>query len=99
MTTGKGIYAEVGGKKLLCGNEAFLLENGINIEKSVQNVLEESRSAGKASILVAEGEKCIGVLAMSDVLRPEAKDMLKQLHRMNTNIVLLTGDNLPNCRT
>lgn len=99
MTTGKGIYAKVGGKKLLCGNEAFLLENGINIEKSVQNVLEESRSAGKASILVAEGEKCIGVLAMSDVLRPEAKDMLKQLHRMNTNIVLLTGDNLPNCRT
>lgn len=30
---------------------------------------------------------------MSDVLRPEAEAMVQQLHHMNTNIVLLTGDN------
>ena len=30
---------------------------------------------------------------MSDVLRPEAEDMVKRLHAMDTNIVLLTGDN------
>lgn len=93
MTTGKGVCATVNGKKLLCGNEAFLLENGVSIEHSVHTVLEELRSSGKASILVAEGEKCIGVLAMSDVLRPEAREMVQRLHHMDTNIVLLTGDN------
>ena len=30
---------------------------------------------------------------MSDVLRPEAGEIVKRLHDMNTNIVLLTGDN------
>ena len=30
---------------------------------------------------------------MSDVLRPEAEEMVKRLHAMDTNIVLLTGDN------
>lgn len=93
MTTGKGIYAEVNGKKLLCGNEKYLLDNGVSISKEVEQELERLRTQGKASILVAEGNICIGVIAMSDVLRPEAKGMVDRLHDMNTNIVLLTGDN------
>ncbi len=93
MTTGKGIYAEVGGKKMLCGNEKYLLDNDVSISTEVEQELERLRSQGKASILVAEGMICIGVIAMSDVLRPEAKGMVDRLHSMNTNIVLLTGDN------
>ena len=93
MTTGKGIYAEVNGKKLLCGNEKYLLDNVVSISKDVGQELERLRTQGKASILVAEGNICIGVIAMSDVLRPEAKGMVDRLHDMNTNIVLLTGDN------
>ena len=93
MTTGKCIYAEVNGKKLLCGNEKYLLDNGVSISKEVGQELERLRTQGKASILVAEGNICIGVIAMSDVLRPEAKGMVDRLHDMNTNIVLLTGDN------
>ena len=93
MAAGKGVCAQVDGKRLLCGNESFLLEYGVSIDPSVQTILERLRSQGKASILVAEGDRCIGVLALSDVLRPEAKDMVDQLHKMGTNIVLLTGDN------
>lgn len=93
MTTGKGIYAEVDGKKLLCGNESYLLSYGVQIDPPIQKALEKLRGQGKASILVAEGERCIGVLAMSDVLRPEARGMVDRLHQMATNIVLLTGDN------
>lgn len=93
MTTGKGIYAEVLGKKLLCGNEKFLLENGVAIDNAVQTVLEKLRTQGKASILVADGTRCVGVIALSDVLRPEAKDMVSRLSSMHTRTVLLTGDN------
>ena len=93
MTAGKGIYAEVDGKKLLCGNENFLLNHSVETNYVIQTTLEDLRTQGKASILVAEGTKCIGVVAMSDVLRPEAKGMVDRLHGMNTNIVLLTGDN------
>jgi len=93
MTAGKGIYAEIEGKKLYCGNESYLIENGVELNKDIQRTLESLRTQGKASVLAAEGTRCIGVLAMSDVLRPEAKDMVDRLHKMNTNIVLLTGDN------
>ncbi len=93
MTAGKGVYAEVNGQKILCGSEAFLSENGVVAEASVHSVLDELRGRGKATVLVAKGERCIGVLAMSDALRPESKKMVEQLHRMDTDIVLLTGDN------
>lgn len=93
MTAGKGIYAEVNGKKLLCGNENYLLNYGVEINVIVRSMLEELRAQGKASVLVADDSACIGALAMSDVLRPEAKNMVERLHSMNTNIVLLTGDN------
>ena len=92
MTTGKGIFAEVDHRSLLCGNEKFLTENGVSIDNQVQSALERLRTQGKASILVAEGQKCIGVIALSDVLRPEAKDMVSRLSAMHTRTVLLTGD-------
>lgn len=153
MTTGKGIYAEVSGKKLLCGNEKFLIEKGISIKNEVCTQLELLRAQGKASVLVAEvsieqdfskrfkkdiessyyientesnchmenAEKnwcfeesientegnyhsensvqnkgtgiCLGIIALSDVLRENASEMVSKLSAMNTRTVLLTGDN------
>lgn len=93
MTAGKGIYAEVSGKKLYCGSEKYLTENGTAVNDTVHTKLEQLRTEGKASILIAEDGHCIGVLALSDVLRPEARDMVTKLTTMHTKTVLLTGDN------
>ena len=92
MTAGKGIFAEVDNRRLLCGSEKFLTEHEVSMDDRVQSALERFRTQGKASILIAEGSKCIGVIALSDVLRPEAKDMVSRLSDMHTRTVLLTGD-------
>lgn len=44
MTTGKGIYAEVLNRKLLCGNEKFLSENGIATDSQTKAALEQLRT-------------------------------------------------------
>lgn len=93
MSAGKGVTAAVGDRKLLCGNEKFLLEHGVLMDDNVRSTLDRLQEEGKASVLVAEDGRCIGVLALSDVLRPEAKDMVSRLGSMRTGIVLLTGDN------
>lgn len=92
MTAGRGIFTEIQGRKLLCGSEAFLRENGVSTGAAVRSVLEQLRAQGKASVLVADGQNCIGVIALSDVLRPEGKDMVARLADMHTRTVLLTGD-------
>lgn len=92
MTAGKGIFAEIAGEQMLCGNEKFLIGYGVNIGKNIYPQIEKFRLEGKASVLVAKGDKCIGVIALSDVIRPEAKAMVERLKTMKTNSVLLTGD-------
>ena len=93
MTTGKGIMAVVAGRKMLCGNERFLTENGIAVNKEISDTTAGFRNEGKATILVAEENVCIGIIALTDMLRPEAEMVIKQLTEMGTKTVLLTGDN------
>lgn len=93
MQSGKGILAEISGRKLYCGNEKFIRENAAAISPEVSAELEKFRMQGKATILVAENNTCIGLLALSDRLRPEAENMVSRLADMNTKVVLLTGDN------
>lgn len=92
MTSGKGISAEVDGCKLLCGNEKYLRDHGIPVTADAAASLEKLRSQGKASILIAVDGVCIGLIALSDVLRPEAAAMVQRLTAMQTKTVLLTGD-------
>lgn len=93
MQSGKGVCANVSGIKLYCGNEKYLLQNGIAIPEKVLNELEKLRIQGKASVIAADSSHCIGILALSDVLRPEAKEIISRLADMNTGTILLTGDN------
>ena len=93
MTVGKGIIANINDAKVLCGNEKLLLDYNISLEDKVRNELEALRLQGKASLLIAKNNKCIGVIALSDVIRPEAANMVSKLKSINTETVLLTGDN------
>lgn len=93
MTAGRGVCTQVDGRRLLCGNERFLEENGASVSQEAQEALKRLREEGKASILVADAGRCVGLIALADVLRPEARDMVAQLESMHTRAVLLTGDN------
>lgn len=93
MFAGKGICAVISGKEILCGNEKFLSDNSILIGDDLSSKLSSLRSQGKASVIVADSGKCIGIIALSDVLRPEAPQMVSKLNKMGVSSVLLTGDN------
>lgn len=92
MAMGKGVYAETGEQKIFCGNENFLEENGVAVDGGDRAELERLRAQGKATVLVAVPDRCLGVIALSDVIRPKAKETVQKLSAMNTKTVLLTGD-------
>lgn len=93
MTTSKGICARVGHRNLFCGNEKFLAENGIVITDTVAVALDKLRTQGKAPVLVADRERCLGLIGLSDAVRPEVKNMVSKMTAMGIKTVLLTGDN------
>lgn len=93
MAAGKGIYAEIGGKPYLLGSEKFLTERGVIMDDAASAALNRLRAAGKASVIVSCENHVIGIVALSDALRPEGAAMVKALAQMGTRSVLLTGDN------
>ena len=77
----------------LTESASFQMQSGIILSQNVKEELEWLRTQGKASVIVADSGSCLGIIALSDVLRAEAGTMVAKLSGMHTNTVLLTGDN------
>ena len=93
MSAGKGIRALIGSREVFCGSEKYMKDNGIGTNEPINTELERLREQGKASVLVACDGSCIGVIALSDRIRPEASDIISAIKEMHSQAVLLTGDN------
>ncbi len=93
MTPGRGIEATVEEGRVVCGSAAFMEEMGFSISGEQRNQIHGWENKGKAVVLVACGEKVIGLLGLSDVVKAEARSIVEKLQEMKIRIVLLTGDN------
>ena len=93
MYPGKGIETEIDGRRILCGKSDFLEEHGIALDNRIRLALDTLRNEGKASVLTALDSSCVGLIALSDTVRPEARSMVAELESMGVNVVVLTGDN------
>ena len=92
MSVGRGIIAVIKGVKLYCGHERFLEEHNIIVDERIQQNVNTYRSEGKVSIIIADKDHIIGVIALSDTMRRDTADMLSAVSRLAMKTVLLTGD-------
>ena len=90
MYPGKGVSCNNSFGTVYAGNSKFLNENGIVVDESY---LDKLRSEGKASIIVALNDKVAGFIGLSDVIREDSASMIQSLHDLDTETILLTGDN------
>ncbi len=91
MSAGRGIRAQMEGKTYLLGSENLLAEEGIAPDQAA-DALDRLRGEGKASVIVAEEDRIIGVLGLYDQVRPDAAQAMASLRRLGMRTVLLTGD-------
>lgn len=93
MVPGKGVEGIIDEKRVRCGNEAYIRESLLIITDEEQLVLTDLRRQGKAVMIVAEERNIIGIIELSDTIREAAKQVVTKLVSMDTEVVLLTGDN------
>jgi Cu+-exporting ATPase len=48
---------------------------------------------GKTAMLVAAGDKLVGLLAVADTLKPEAAEAVARLKALGVEVAMVTGDN------
>ncbi|MBC2580711.1 cation-translocating P-type ATPase [Clostridium sp. DJ247] len=89
---GNGVHAVIEDKTVLIGTKKFLEQNSIDVTKSIEtlNSLQEN---SKTVILVAVNSSLVGVIALSDTIKKNSKEVISALENMGIEVYMLTGDN------
>ncbi|CAI1994986.1 Lead, cadmium, zinc and mercury-transporting ATPase [Serratia quinivorans] len=88
---GVGVEGVIDGKTLLISAPAKLAAGLLN--QQAVNQVEQLENAGKTAVVVLEDGVPIGLLALRDTLRSDAKQAIAELKALGINGVMLTGDN------
>lgn len=89
---GKGVKAEIDGKKCLAGNLALLSENNIGAEEWKEKS-DKIADSGATPLYIAEGGRIIGIIGVRDTVKPSAKSAVSEIKQMGIKVVMLSGDN------
>jgi len=87
---GLGVHGIVEGQEYRIG-KLDLIERQ-TLPKEELKAVQELEKLGNTVIFVQVGKERIGVLAVQDTLRPQAKESISRLKSMGIKVVMLTGD-------
>ncbi len=91
-TPGRGVQATVEGETVLVGSPRFLREQGVDL-RPLQAELERLQNKGQTVIAVGKGQQGIGLIAITDAVKPDAYEAIQKLREAGLEPVMLTGDN------
>lgn len=91
--TGHGVKAIVRSKEIIVGNKSLMLDQNIEIPIDAEEMLAETEGLAQTGILVSIDGELTGVLAISDPLKPSAREVISFLKSMKVTSIMVTGDN------
>lgn len=94
--SGYGLEAAVEGRRLLIGNQRFLLENGISGE---QEEAEGWRNKGYSVVYLAVDGRLRGLFALADRIKEHIPEDIAALTKQGIKTVMLTGDHRSTAET
>lgn len=86
---GKGIKGLVGGIEYFVGNAKLIKD--LNLKFDVAK-LEQYTIQGKTPVILANKEKVLGFVMVSDEVKKESKEAVDKLHKLGIKVVMVTGD-------
>ena len=92
VLSGKGVEGYIEGKKYYAGNLTLLQEKGIVLGEVLKKKAESWTSEAKTVIALADEQKALGVLAITDRLKPTTVQAIEELHKQGIEVWMLTGD-------
>ncbi|MDV6254387.1 heavy metal translocating P-type ATPase [Vibrio sp. EA2] len=89
---GRGILATYQGKPLLIGSLQFMQAENIDTS-NLKQAIEESAKNAWTPVAIALDDELVGLIAIADPIKPDAKEALSALKAQGVKTVMLTGDN------
>ena len=88
---GIGLEGKIDKNKYYLGNSKIL--NKLKIENEYQKDENKLKESGNSIIYVIENNKILALIGVKDIIRPSAKEAIKELKRLDKEVIMLTGDN------
>ncbi len=85
--TGKGVEADVEGKKVKVVSPGYLKDKNISIPESAHS------NAAETIVFVIIKDELVGFIALADSIRPESFEAIKKLKQNKIKVMMATGDN------
>jgi Cu2+-exporting ATPase len=86
---GKGVQGKINGKIVEIVSPGYLKEKNVSI--SNEKVKKLSRHGKTVVFLLVNGVPA-GAVALADIIRPESKEAVSELKKMNIKCIMITGD-------
>jgi len=87
--TAAGVQGRIAGELFYVGKPKLFEELGMTIPTDVERLSDE----GKTVVLVGTAKRILGAVAIQDAIRPEARQVVSDLHGLGLKVAMLTGDN------
>ena len=95
--SGFGVEAKIAGQVFRFGKPLWF-EQDSDMPDAIRKMILELQNKGRTVMVLAKDNDVLGVISVSDVLKPDSKQAIKELHAENIKVVMLTGDNLQTAR-
>ncbi len=88
---GRGVTGLVGGRRIAVGNEALMTAGALDLGRFGKVALERA-AEGHTPVFVGVDGKVVGVISVSDPMRPTSAEAVSELRALGLEVVMLTGD-------
>jgi len=89
---GQGIDAMAPDGRILLGNETMMNERGIDVSRLADRAIA-LQAQGKTVVFLAFAGRLLALIAVADVLKPDAAATIRRLREMGLAVAMLSGDN------
>ena len=89
---GRGVSGKLEGREVF-GVSFEYAKTLTNIDKKAEESYNSLAGSGKTPIVFVDGGKYMGMIGISDTLKPDAKDGVVALRELGLRVIMLTGDN------
>ncbi len=89
---GNGLEGKINGETIRGGNEAFISQFA-PISDSLKSKAQNLAENGKTPMFFAKNDTILGIIAVADTIKSDAKEAISELRAMGIKTVMLTGDN------
>ena len=90
---GMGMVGEYDGKVAAAGNQELMVEVGVSFSTKLAERIQSSTRKGISIVMVCHGNKLLGWIEFSDLVRDTSALAVKRAKQMGIEVIMLTGDN------